>query len=215
MHFGTCFSKPKQTWLVCLVPFLSRKRKKCEKHEKLTLVLSMNGIVELDLMTSIMEIVADAVVEISEVEAVVEDAVGDVADSTMTVEGTEIVIQDGVTEVVVRAVSVSLLNLSLAYSLTPNVNRILVDVVPAPHHGGKVHPVDILHLLLLVLHHLTVGSHGRHLLLLLVTEIVVTKKLGEARAHLWPDVVGCPRRPHLIPAVDPDLLAASTVEGGV
>lgn len=38
-----------------------------------------------------MEIVADAVAEISEVEAVVEDAVEDVADPTMIVEGTEIV----------------------------------------------------------------------------------------------------------------------------
>ena len=96
------------------VPLLNRKKKKCEKHEKLTLVLSMNGIVVLDLMTSIMEIVADAAEEISEEEAVVEDAVGDVADSMMTVEGTEFVIQDGVTEVVVvRAVSVSLPNLIL------------------------------------------------------------------------------------------------------
>lgn len=81
-------------------------------------MLSMNGIVVLDLMNSIMEIVADVVAEISEVEDVVGDAVGDVADSTMTVEGTEFVIQDGVTEVVVRAVSVSHSNFSFAYSLT-------------------------------------------------------------------------------------------------
>jgi hypothetical protein len=94
---------------------LNRKRKKCEKHEKPTLVLSMNGIVVLDWMNSIiMEIMADAVVvEISEVEVVVEDAVGDVADSMMIVEGTEFVIQDGVTEaVVVLAVLVSYPNLS-------------------------------------------------------------------------------------------------------
>jgi Mg2+/Co2+ transporter CorB len=66
-------------------------------------------------------VIVDAVAEISEVEDVVEDVVGDVADSMMTVEGTEIVIQDGVTEVVVqvvRAVSVSHLNFSFAYSLT-------------------------------------------------------------------------------------------------
>ena len=102
---------------MCHVPFLNRKRKKCEKHEKLTLVLSMNEIVVLDWMNLIMGIVADAVVvvEISEVEAVVEDAVGDVAGSMMTVEETEFVIQDGVIEVEVvvvvvvgvRAVSVS------------------------------------------------------------------------------------------------------------
>lgn len=107
MHCGNCSLKPKQTWLVCLGPFLSRKRKKCEKHEKLTLVLSMNGIVVLDLMNLIMGIVVDAVAEISGVEAVVEDAVEDMAGSMMTVEETEIVIRDGVTEEVVRAVSVS------------------------------------------------------------------------------------------------------------
>ena len=73
----------------------------------------------------------------------------------------------------------------------------------------------MLHLLLLILHHVTVGSHGHHLLLLLMTEIAVTKKPGEARAHLCPDVVGCLRRLHLILTVDPDLLTASTVEGGV
>lgn len=71
---------------------------------------------------------ADAVVVvvISEVEVVVEDAVGDVADSMMTVEGTEFVIQDGVIELVVvvvgvvRAVLVSHSNLKFffAYSLT-------------------------------------------------------------------------------------------------
>ena len=73
----------------------------------------------------------------------------------------------------------------------------------------------MLHLLLLILHHVTVGSHSHHLLLPLVTEIVATKMPGGARAHLRPDVVGCLRRPHLILTVDPNLLAASMVEGGV
>jgi hypothetical protein len=92
---------------------LNRKRKKCGKREKLTLVLSMSEIVVLDWMNSTMEIVADAMVEISEVEAVAEDAVGDVADSMITVEGTEFVTQDGVTEVVVvRVVLVSHPNFS-------------------------------------------------------------------------------------------------------
>jgi hypothetical protein len=95
-------------------------QQKCEEHEKLTLVFSMNGIVVLDLMDSIMEIVADVVAEISEVEAVVdlEDAVGDVADSTITMEGTEIVFQDGVTEVVVRAVSVVVCHPTSAFVFT-------------------------------------------------------------------------------------------------
>ena len=43
-------------------------------------------------------------------------------------------------------------------------------------------------------------------------EIVVTKKSREVRVHLRPDVVGC--RPRLILVVDPNLLAASTVESG-
>ena len=71
----------------------------------------------------------------------------------------------------------------------------------------------MLHLLfLIILHRVTVGSHGHHLLHLLVIEIVVTKKSEEARAQLWLDV-GC--HPHLILvlAVDPHLPAASTVEG--
>ena len=71
----------------------------------------------------------------------------------------------------------------------------------------------MLHLLLLILHHVTVGNHGHHPLHPLVIEIVVTKKSGEARAPRWPDVVGS--RPHLILTVDPNLLAANTVEGGV
>ena len=69
----------------------------------------------------------------------------------------------------------------------------------------------MLHLLfLIILHRVTVGSHGHHLLHLLVIEIVVTKTSGEARAQLQLDV-GC--HPHLILVVDPDLLAASAVEG--
>ena len=63
-------------------------------------------------------------------------------------------------------------------------------------------------LLFLILHHVTVGSLGRHLLRLVIA-IVVTKK----SVLLRPDVVVC--RPLLILAVDPILLAASTVGGGV
>ena len=74
----------------------------------------------------------------------------------------------------------------------------------------------MLHLLLLILHHVTVGSLGHHLLHhLLVKEIVGTKRSGEVRVHFWPDVVGCLRRPHLILTVDPNLLAAGMVEDGV
>jgi hypothetical protein len=91
-------------WLVSLILLSSTKSKKCEKHETLTLVPSMSVIVVRGLM-NLMEIVVDAVAEISEVEAVVEVAVEDAADST-TMEATEIVIQDGVTEVVVRVVVV-------------------------------------------------------------------------------------------------------------
>ena len=80
-------------------------------------------------------------------------------------------------------------------------------------HVGQVHPVDMLHLLLLVLHHVAVGGHGRHPLLL-VTEIVVTKKAREVEVHL-PDVVACLQRLHLILVVDPGLLAASILGGGV
>ena len=73
----------------------------------------------------------------------------------------------------------------------------------------------MLHLLLLILHHVTVGSHGRHLLhLRVMTDIVVTKKSGEARVHLRPDVVGC-RSQLILVVVDLNLLAASTVESGV
>lgn len=195
-----------------------------------------------------MGIVVD--VEISEVEAVVEVAVGDVADSMMTVEGTEIVIQVGVTEVVVQVVravilvdefpalhndvlpdqshleSLALLPfvgidhplgvflhlgtvvlvLALALLYRPTGDRLL--------HVGQVHPVDILRLLLLVLHHVTVGGDGHHLLLPLVTEIVVTKTAREVGAQL-PDVVACLQRLHLILVVDPALLAASMLEGGV
>ena len=80
------------------------------------------------------------------------------------------------------------------------------------HHVGQVHPVDMLHLLLLVLRHVIAGGHGRHLLLLLVTEIVVTKAPGEVGVQ---DVVVCLRHPHLFLAADRSLLAASTLEGGV
>ena len=83
------------------------------------------------------------------------------------------------------------------------------------HHVDQVHPVDMLHHLLVGLHHLTVGGHGHHLLLLLVTESVVSKMLGRVEAHPRPDVVGRLQYPDLIPTADPGLLPASTLEGGV
>jgi hypothetical protein len=70
----------------------------------------------------------------------------------------------------------------------------------------------MLRLLLLILHHVTVGGHGHHLLLL-VTENVVTRMPGEVGAHLL-DVVACLQCRHLILAVYRTLLAASTLEGG-
>jgi len=83
------------------------------------------------------------------------------------------------------------------------------------HHVGQVHHVDMLHVLLLVLHYLTVGGHGHRLLPLLVTESVVSKTLGEAEAHLRPDVVGFLQDPPPVPTADPIPLPASTLDGGV
>lgn len=231
-------------WLVSLILLSSTKSKKCERHETPTLVPSMSVIVVRGLM-NLMEIVVDAVAEISEVEAVVEVAVEDAADST-TMEATEIVIQDGVTEVVVRVVILvdevlaphnavapdqsHLETLTLQYVGIDPPLVVLLHLVKVAlalallyhqptgdslHRVGRPHPVDMLHLLLLVLHHPAVGGHGHHLLLLLVTESVVSKTLGEVGAHLRPDVVGCLQGPHLIPTADPSLLPASTLEGGV
>ena len=73
----------------------------------------------------------------------------------------------------------------------------------------------MLHRLLVGLHRLTVGGHGHHLLLLLVTESVVSKTLGKVGAHLRSDVVGRLQCPDLIPIADPGLLPASTLEGEV